>query len=102
MKIDLEIERVVEEYADMIYRLALSYLENKDDAEDIVQDVMIKYISFIKTNRFNDKDHERFWLTRVTMNLCYNEVKSAKRNNVVFDDYMLNVTEDMNNNEEIF
>lgn len=102
MYIDCEIERVVEEYADMIYKIALSYLENKDDAEDIVQEVMVKYISFIKSNKFNDKDHEKYWLTRVTMNLCCNEVKSAKHNkNVVLEDYMLVTTED-DYNEEIF
>lgn len=86
MDIDYEIERVVEEYANMIYKIALSYLENKCDAEDILQEVMIKYIAFIKNNKFEDRSHEKHWIIRVTMNLCCNEIKSAKhKKNVSFD-----------------
>ena len=32
---------------------------------------------------FEDKNHEKRWLIRVTINLCYNENKSAKRKNTV-------------------
>lgn len=78
MNIDNEIERVVEEYSNMIFRIAFSYLENKDDAEDILQEVMIRYILFIKANSFKDRNHEKYWLIRVTINLCCNEIKSAK------------------------
>ena len=63
---------------------------------------MVKYISFIKSNKFKDKNHERYWLTRVTINLCCNEVKSAKHNkNVEFEEGMLISTE-YNYNGEIF
>lgn len=86
MNIDYEIERVVEEYANMIYKIALSYLENKCDAEDILQEVMIKYISFIKKNKFKDEKHERYWIIRVTINLCCNEIKSAEhKKNISYD-----------------
>lgn len=105
MDIDYEVERVVEEYSNMIYKIALSYLENKYDAEDILQDVMIKYISFIKSNKFNDRNHEKCWLIRVTMNLCCNEVKSAKhKKNVSYDNCIkeLFITNEDNNCGEIF
>lgn len=105
MDIDYEIERIVEEYADMIYKVALSYLDNKDDAEDILQEVMIKYISFIKSNKFKDKNHEKYWIIRVTMNLCCNEIKSAKHNkNISYEFYTERaVSSNENvNDEEIF
>lgn len=102
MSIDLEIERVVDKYADMIYKIALSYLENKDDAEDIVQDVMIKYISFIRKNKFKDINHERYWIVRVTMNLCCNEAKSARRTrNINYEEYMSDSIEYIDDNNEI-
>lgn len=72
-------QKIIDKYADMIYRIANSYLENKADAEDIVQEVFIQYINYIKTNNnFKDSEHEKCWLIRVTINLCYNENKSAR------------------------
>lgn len=40
-------QKIINEYADMIYRIALGHLENKSFAEDIVQDVFITYIKII-------------------------------------------------------
>ncbi len=75
---------LVDKYSDMIYHIALGYLENKEDSEDIVQDVFIKYIDYIKSGRnFNDSQHEKSWIIRVTVNICCNEVNSArKRTNI--------------------
>lgn len=105
MDIDYEVERIVEEYSDMIYKIALSYLENKYDAEDILQDVMIKYISFVKDNKFTDRNHEKCWMIRVTINLCCNEIKSLKHNkkNISYDNCIreLFTTNEENNCEEI-
>ena len=35
-------------YADMIYRLSFSYMKNKEDAEDVVQEVFTKYFCLAK------------------------------------------------------
>jgi len=70
-------QKLVDEYGDMIYRIVLSVLENVDDAEDIVQDVFMKYLD--KKMKFDNKDHEKYWLIRVTLNLCYNELKSSRK-----------------------
>lgn len=71
-------QKIIDKYADMIYGVALSHLEDKNDAEDIVQDVFMHYIEFIKHNTFEDEDHEKYWLIRVTINLCNNDNKSAR------------------------
>ena len=44
-----------QKYAGMIFRTAYNFLLNKDDAEDIVQEVFIKY--FISNKAFNDDNH---------------------------------------------
>lgn len=72
---------VVNKYADMLYNIAIGYLKNKDDAEDVVQEVFMRLITYVRKNNFKDKDHEKYWLIRVTINLCNNELKSAKRKN---------------------
>lgn len=72
-------KKLINKYADMIYSISIGYLKNKEDAEDIVQEVFIKYIEHIKLNKkFNDEEHEKCWIIRVTMNLCSNYLKKNK------------------------
>ena len=55
-----------EKYFDTVYRLALSQTRNKDYADDILQDVFLR---FIKTDtEFETEEHIKAWLIRVTVN----------------------------------
>lgn len=67
-KKDRDIERAYSEYADMLYRLALTYMRCREDAEDAVHDAFIAYIE--KAPAFDDGEHEKAWLCRVTVNKC--------------------------------
>ena len=40
-------ENAVDRYADMVYRLALSQMKNKTDADDLFQEVFIRLVSHI-------------------------------------------------------
>lgn len=66
-------EACYEKYADMLYRIALSYLKNTEDAEDAVHDAFIKYMHHLFA--FRDESHERAWLIRVTVNRCKDLLK---------------------------
>jgi len=61
-------------YSDMVYRLSFLYLKNKADAEDAVQEVFIRL--FKTDNHFNDDQHVKAWLLRVTANYCRSIIKS--------------------------
>ncbi len=88
MKNKLNIDNLVNEYSDTIYSIAIGYFKNKDDAEDIVQDVFTKYISCIKSGKnFKTEEYEKYWIIRVTMNLCCNKRKESNyKRNVPFID----------------
>ncbi|MGN0449085.1 MAG: RNA polymerase sigma factor [Ruminococcus sp.] len=72
--------RIAEQYTDIVYRAAISYCKNKNDAEDAVQNTFVK---LLKTDtEFNDDEHIRKWLIRVAVNECKNMWKSFWRRNV--------------------
>ncbi len=77
---DAEYNRIVNEYADIIYRVALSYSKSRFDAEDVVQNTFVKLL--VKEVSFQDEDHLRRWLIRVAVNACKDIHKSFWRKNV--------------------
>ncbi|MBQ4165278.1 MAG: sigma-70 family RNA polymerase sigma factor [Oscillospiraceae bacterium] len=68
-------EQVMEFYMPMVYRIAFSRLGSAHDAEDITQDVFLKYYRADTT--FNDEEHRKAWLIRCAINCTKNLVTSA-------------------------
>ncbi|MBR2046620.1 MAG: RNA polymerase sigma factor [Agathobacter sp.] len=68
-----EFETAYELYADMLYRLALSYMKQKEDAEDIVQEVFTKY--FCGFHLPLSGEQEKAWFIRVTINQCHDALR---------------------------
>jgi RNA polymerase sigma-70 factor (ECF subfamily) len=67
---EANVERAIDTYSDMVYRIALTRTRTMQDAEDIYQDVFLKYNE--KSPKFQDEEHEKAWLIRVTINLTKN------------------------------
>lgn len=63
-----EIKRILQVYGDMLYRTAYLLLGNPHDVQDVLQEVLIRYME--KAPAFASKDHEKAWLLRVTSNCC--------------------------------
>ncbi len=63
-------------YGNSILRLAYSYLHNQEDAEDILQNTLIRYIE--TAPQFFGKAHEKAWLMTVASNLSKNLIKHNK------------------------
>lgn len=81
-----EYERIVALYADVVYRVALSYAKTKEDAEDVLQNVFLKLLT--KRVKFEDDEHIRKWLIRVAVNECNSLWSSFWRKNVEYIDRM--------------
>ena len=56
-------------------------MKNKEDAEDIVHDVFIKWLE--KAPVFEDESHEKAWFIRVTVNACKDLFRLAWRSKTV-------------------
>ena len=79
-----EFQRIVTEYADIVYRVAFSYTKTSHDAEDVVQTTFMKLLTGKVT--FMDEEHVRRWLIRVAVNECNRMWSSFWRRNVEFLD----------------
>lgn len=80
-----QFEIAYQKYADMMYRIALSHMNRREDAEDVVHDAFIKYMQ--TSPNFSDENHERAWLIRVTINRCRDMLRRRNiRRYVGFDE----------------
>ena len=83
----MDFETIYEKYGDMLYRTAFVYVGDPHTAEDILQDVFISYITTKKL--FENEEHRKAWLIRVTHNKCINHLKSPSRKNIDIDQLQL-------------
>jgi RNA polymerase sigma-70 factor (ECF subfamily) len=63
-----DIDNVIETYSHTIYKIAFSYSKEKAISEDILQDVLLKYMT--DSTCFHTEEHKKAWLIRVTINEC--------------------------------
>ena len=68
------VEDALSRHGQRIMHLAWSYLHNRSDAEDVLQETMIRYMK--SQQSFQDEEHEKAWLLRVASNLCKNLLRS--------------------------
>ena len=59
-------ENVVRTYSDMVYRIAFARAGTKEDADDIYQEVFLRYIR--KAPEFRDEEHAKAWFIKVAVN----------------------------------
>ena len=62
-------EAVVDRYAGLVYRLAFARTRSRDAADEVFQEVFLRYVS--KRPVFESTEHEKAWFCRVTIN-CAN------------------------------
>ena len=84
-----------DKYSDLLYRIALVRLQNREDAEDAVQDAFIKYISspFV----YSSDSEERAWFIRVLENGC----RDILRRRTVRDHVPLDEVYDLSVEDEV-
>lgn len=91
--------KIVEKYANNIYKVALSYCKNKYDAEDVLQNVFLKLLQ--ADMKFESEEHLRRWLIRVTINCCKDLCKSFwKKHMVSIDEINQNYSYEFSTNEK--
>lgn len=75
-EINRQAEHILDEHGSSILRLAYSYLHNMSDAEEVLQDTLLRFLKTAPT--FENSTHEKAWLLRVAGNLSKNRIDYNK------------------------
>jgi len=82
-------------YCDGMFIVAMRFVKNTDDAEDVLQESFIK--AFQKLHQFKGDVTFGAWLKRIVINNSIDFLKSKKDNVVALDEGYMQVVEDDNN-----
>lgn len=87
-------------YLDTVFRVAFNYINSYSDAEDVTQNVFLKLLK--ETGTFENQEHLKHWLIRVTVNECKNLVRSRWWKTESIDDYANTLTFDNPAHSELY
>lgn len=79
-----DFRKIYDQYKVLVYNVALNYLQNKEDAEEITQDVFVQVHHSIA--QFNKNSELKTWIYRITINKCLDFIKrkSSKKRLFIF------------------
>ncbi len=89
---ELTFEQVMEKYTPMVYRIAFTRTGSLSDAEDVVQEVFLRYWKANKT--FESEEHLRNFLIRCAVNRANTYITSAWFKHRAHTDALENLPED--------
>lgn len=70
-------DQIVEMYADMVWRIALSRTRKEEAAEEVFQETFLRL--FQKERTFNDENHRKAWIIRATLLCCRSYISASFR-----------------------
>lgn len=66
-------------YSSRLYAICLRYIEDREEARDLMHDCMIKAMDNFKTFRYVSEGSLYAWLSRITVNMAINRLKESSR-----------------------
>lgn len=84
--------KLYNQYCQGMFCVAMRFLKNEDDAEDIVQDSFIK--AFQKISQYRGEVTFGAWLKRIVVNKCIDYLKSKQLKTVELNEGYMHVVED--------
>lgn len=91
--------KLIEDKKNSIYKIAYSYVNNREDALDIVQEVVYKVYCSITGLR--QPEYFNTWVTRITINCSINHINKSKKVVYVSEYFDEDVSDEFNGTEEI-
>jgi len=89
-RVTLSNEEAIENFGGTVYRVALDISKHEADAQDVFQEVFLRYIKYRRVHAFNSMEHAKAWFIRVTINCCRDLfTKRSKKQKFETDDSAL-------------
>ena len=71
------LERVIENYSNLLYKICFMILKNEQDTKDVLQETFLTYMT--KRPHFHSNEHEKAWLIKVSQNKCKEFLRFHKK-----------------------
>ncbi|HYR88742.1 MAG TPA: RNA polymerase sigma factor [Terriglobia bacterium] len=78
-------EAIVNQFSAMVFRLISRFFRSREDVEDLAQDVFLKV--FARIDQIRPDENFPGWLSRVTINTCYDELRKTRRRKTAMETY---------------
>src|SRR5215208_8129450 len=85
------VHELAERYGSRIYQLALRQMKNREDAEEVTQDVLMKV--YRKIGAFRGDSALSSWIYRITFNTAMSRLRTAKYQRAQGEDAPLHSTD---------
>lgn len=69
--------QIINNYKEMLYRIAYTYFNNQEDALEAVQETT--YRAYKNINKLKSPQYFKTWITRILINFCNDEIKRRKK-----------------------
>ena len=70
------VKELAEKYSHRIFQMALRHLKNREDAEEVTQDVLMKV--YRKVDRFRGDAALSSWIYRITFNTAMSRLRKSQ------------------------
>ena len=78
-------EELVAQLAPLVFRLASRFFRSREEVEDLSQEAFIRLFS--KIDQLRPDDNVPGWVSRVTINVCYDRLRKIRREKLAFESY---------------
>ena len=95
---DRLLTEAMDDYGHYLVRLAYSFVKERTKAEDIVQDVFVRY--YINLEQFEGRSSVKTYLYRMTVNECHNHFRSWAHRKIELTNKLTPVSTNKNSAED--
>src|SRR5687768_10253080 len=78
-------EALVRQFSPMVFRLISRFFRSREDVEDLAQNVFLKV--FARLDQVRPDENFPGWLSRVTINTCYDELRKIRRRKIALETF---------------
>ena len=78
-------EELVGQLAPMVFGLASRFFRSREDVEDLSQEAFVRF--FGKIDRVRPDDNVAAWVSRLTINVCYDRLRKLQREKLALEEY---------------